>query len=472
MNIRRGLGFDDVLLVPKKFPLGSRKDIDISSLLTKKIKLHIPLISSNMMNVTESRMAIEMARHGGLGLIHRFMTLEEEVEKVKAVKRAENTVIEKPYTIKRTATVGQVRDLMKTLKVGGLLVEENKKLVGIVTRRDLLFTEPTELVEDIMTPQTELVTAPLKTSVDEVKKIWKKYKVEKIPLVDGDVIKGLIVVKDLINQENYPYATKDKKGRLRVGASVGVKDHLERATALVDAGVDIICVDVAHGHTDMSLRAVRELRDELGDKVQIIAGNIATASGAKDLISAGVDSLKIGIGSGSICTTRIVAGAGVPQITAIMDAYSIAKKEGIPVISDGGIKSSGDIVKALAAGANTVMVGGLLAGTYESPGTSVFRNGKKYKVYSGMASVGTNINKRIREGSDIESDFTDYAAEGIEAMIPYRGTVSEMLSQLIGGLRSGMSYSGSRSISELSAKAEFIRVNSIKEGLLKDLTMT
>lgn len=472
MNIRDALGFDDVLLVPKKFSLNSRRDIDISSFLTQKIKLKLPLVSSNMMNVTETKMAIEMARCGGFGIIHRFMTIEEEVEMVRVVKRAENAIVDKPYVVKKTATVGQIKDIMSRMGVGGLLVEELGKLVGIVTRRDLIFTSPSEFVEDIMTPESELITAPPGTSIAEAKKIWKKYKVEKIPLVDEGKIKGLIVIRDLLSLENGANATKDKKGQLRVGASVGVKDHIERSIALVEAGADVICVDVAHGHTDKTLRAIKDIRGELGDKVQIIAGNVATSSGTKDLIGAGVDAVKVGIGSGSICTTRIVAGAGVPQVTAIMDAASAARNENIPVIADGGVKSSGDIVKALAVGANTVMVGGLLAGTNESPGTSVIRNGKKYKIYSGMASVGTNINKRIREGSDVESDLTDFAAEGVEAIIPYRGGVSEILAQLEGGLRSGMSYSGSKSIGELWSNAELVKVTSIKEGLLKDLTMT
>ena len=471
--IKEAYGFDDVLLVPKKFPLNSRRDIEISSELTKKLKLEVPLISSNMMNVTESRMAIEMARNGGIGLIHRFMTIEDEVNEVMSVKRAENLVVNNPYFIKKTATVGEAKDLMQRLGVGGLLVKNSEELKGIITKRDLIFAKMHEFVEDAMTPKNELITASPGASLDELKKIYKKFKVEKIPLVDANgMVKGLVVIKDLLSTQNHPHATKDKRGQLVVGASIGVKDHLERTEALLKAGADIICVDVAHGHTEMSINAIKELRSEFGDKLQLVAGNVATAEGTKDLINAGADCVKIGIGSGSICTTRVVAGAGVPQVTAVMDAATVARKEDIPIISDGGIKSSGEIIKAFASGANTVMVGGLFAGTKESPGTSVIRKGKKYKVYSGMASVGTNINKRIREGSELESDLTDFAAEGVEAMVPYRGDLKEILAQLVGGLRSGMSYSGSKSIVELWKKAEFIKVASIKEGLLKDLKMT
>ncbi|MBR9680571.1 MAG: IMP dehydrogenase [Candidatus Altiarchaeota archaeon] len=471
--IKEAYGFDDVLLVPKKFPLNSRRDIKISSELTNKIKLKVPLISSNMMNVTESKMAIEMARNGGIGFIHRFMTTEDEVNEVMAVKRSENLVVENPYFIKKTSTVGEAKDLMDRLGVGGLLVKNSEELSGIITKRDLIFANLHDFVEDAMTPKNELITARPDASLSELKTIWKKFKVEKIPLVDENgVVKGLVIIKDLLSAQNHPNATKDTKGQLLVGASVGVKDHMRRTSALLDAGVDVICVDVAHGHTEMSINAIKELRGEFGDKLQLVAGNVATDEGTKDLINAGADCVKIGIGSGSICTTRVVAGAGVPQVTAIMEAAKAARKEDIPIISDGGIKSSGEIIKAFAAGANTVMVGGLFAGTKESPGTSVIRNGKKYKVYSGMASVGTNINKRIREGSELESDLTDFAAEGIEAMVPYRGDLKEILIQLIGGLRSGMSYSGSKSISELWEKAEFIKVVNIKEGLLKDLKMT
>jgi len=470
--IKEAYGFDDVLLVPKKFPLNSRKDIDISSELTKKIRLELPIVSSNMMNVTESRMAIEMARLGGVGIIHRFMTVQDEVTEVKKVKRAENTVIKNPYFTAPKATVSEVKDLMRRLGVGGLLVQEGKKLVGIITRRDLLFCEPNETIKDVMTPEGELITASPDASSSELKALWKKYKVEKIPLVEKGVVKGLVVVKDLLSVQSYPLATKDEEGQLRVGASVGVKDHVERTAALLEAGADFICVDVAHGHTNKSIKAIKELRSEFGDKLTLITGNVATGEGVKDLIGAGADCVKVGIGSGSICTTRVVAGSGVPQITAVMEAAKVARREDIPIISDGGIKSSGEIIKALAAGANTVMIGGLLAGTKESPGTTVIRNGKKYKTYSGMASVGTNIRKRIREGSELESDLTDYAAEGVEAMVPYRGNLKEIISQLVGGLRSGMSYSGSKNIKELWEKAEFIKVAGIKEGLLKDLKMT
>jgi len=468
--IKEGLGFDDVLLVPKRFRLKSRKEIDISTYLTKEIRLSIPIVSSPMSNVTEAKMAIAMAREGGIGIIHRFMSIEEQVEQVKWVKRAENIIIENPYTITKDKTVKDAILIMKKLNVSGLLVEENGKLIGIITKRDVLFADENDKVEDVMTKKEDLIHAKYPIKIEEAKEIIKKHKIEKLPLVDENgFIKGLITAKDLLKLERYPNATKDKKGRLMVGAAVGLKDWYERSLKLIEAGVDVLCIDVAHGHMDWVIETVRNMRKEFGDKIQIIAGNVATKEGTKDLIDAGVDAVRVGIGSGSICTTRIVTGAGVPQITAIIDCAEVARKEEIPIIADGGIKSSGDIVKALAAEASTVMLGYLLAGTEESPGISIMRNGKKYKLYKGMASALANIERKIREKGEKIEEFIDYTPEGIEAIVPYKGTVHEIITQLVGGIRSGFSYCGASNIKELWENAEFIKVRSIKEGLPKEL---
>ncbi len=470
MIIKEGLGFDDVLLVPKRFRLKSRKEIDISTYLTKEIRLSIPIVSSPMSNVTEAKMAIAMAREGGIGIIHRFMSIEEQVEQVKWVKRAENIIIENPYTITKDKTVKDAILIMKKLNVSGLLVEENGKLIGIITKRDVLFADENDKVEDVMTKKEDLIHAKYPIKIEEAKEIIKKHKIEKLPLVDENgFIKGLITAKDLLKLERYPNATKDKKGRLMVGAAVGLKDWYERSLKLIEAGVDVLCIDVAHGHMDWVIETVRNMRKEFGDKIQIIAGNVATKEGTKDLIDAGVDAVRVGIGSGSICTTRIVTGAGVPQITAIIDCAEVARKEEIPIIADGGIKSSGDIVKALAAEASTVMLGYLLAGTEESPGISIMRNGKKYKLYKGMASALANIERKIREKGEKIEEFIDYTPEGIEAIVPYKGTVHEIITQLVGGIRSGFSYCGASNIKELWENAEFIKVRSIKEGLPKEL---
>lgn len=464
--MEEGLGFEDVLLVPRRSDIESRRNIDTSTFLTRSIKINIPIISSNMINVTEAKMAIAMAREGGLGIIHRFIPIERQVEEVKKVKRAESIVIDNPYTITKDKTVKEVREVMKKYEVNGLIVEENGKLIGIVTRRDILFAEDDEKVEDVMTKENELVYANYKISIEEAEKIFKKYKIEKLPLVDENKnIKGLITAKDLKKLKEYPFASKDERGRLLVGAAIGVKDYLERTQKLIEAGCDIICVDIAHGHSDLAINAIKNLRKEFGDKLPIIAGNVATEEGTLDLINAGADCIKVGIGSGSICITRIVTGCGIPQITAIMKCSKVAKKENIPIIADGGIKNSGDITKALAAGANSVMIGSLLAGTDESPGIVIMKQGKKFKFYKGLASAQANIEKRFFEKGFIEEEMIDYVPEGLEAIVPYRGSVHEVIAQLVGGLRSGMSYCGARNIKELQENAKFIKVFRIKEGL-------
>ncbi len=453
--MREGLSFDDVLLVPKRTPIQSRKDVDASTNLTKNIVLNIPLVSANMDTVTESTMAIALARAGGIGIVHRFLTIEEQVQEVLRVKRAENIIIEHPYTIPPHCTVKAAKQFMKTNQVSGLLViDTTKKLLGIVTSRDLLFEESEQKeVRDVMSK--ELVTAPFGTSLENAKDILHKHRIEKLPLVDAHQhVAGLITTKDILNQTEYPRASKDIKGKLRVGAAIGIRDdYLLRAEALVTAGVDVLVVDIAHGHSDSAVSVVRELKTKF-PQVDLIAGNVATAQGTKDLIEAGADAIKVGVGPGSVCTTRIVTGSGVPQLTAIMDCASAAGD--IPIIADGGIKNSGDIAKAIAAGASTVMLGGLLAGTDESPGFLVTKHGARYKILRGMASLGANMSRKSKENK--QQDLNDYVAEGVEAMVPYRGSAVDVITNLIGGFRSGMSYCGARTIKEMQKNAEFMKM--------------
>lgn len=462
-----GLTFDDVLLVPQLSDIISREQVDVSTYLTKDIKLNIPIISASMDTVTESRMAIAMAREGGLGVIHRFMPVKSQVDEVAKVKRAENVIIEDPITISPDSSIEEARRLMSKWGISGLLVvDDGRKLLGIVSKRDVVFEEDgAKKVVEVMTPRSKLVVANHKISLEDAKEMFKKYKVEKIPIVDGENrLRGLITARDVLNKTMNPKALKDKKGRLMVGAAVGVRgDFLERAKALWDVGADVIFVDVAHGHHILVLDAIRRIKKELGD-VPIVAGNVATAQGVEDLVRAGADAVKVGIGPGSVCTTRLVAGAGVPQLTAIMECAEAGRRLGVPIIADGGIRMSGDLVKALAAGANCVMIGNLLAGTDESPGPLVFRNGKRYKIYRGMASFYAMLAKEMRQEKAMEDliDFS-YKAEGVEAYVPYRGSVKEVIEQLIAGLRSGMSYSGASNIRELQEKAIFIKIT--KAGL-------
>ncbi len=464
--MRQGLTFDDVLLVPKRSAVVSRSHVSTATWLTRHIRLNIPIVSANMDTVTESQMAIAMARAGGIGIIHRFMPIERQAAEVARVKRAENYVVEHPYTVPPTMSIAEVRRFMEEYDTGGILVvDEDHHLLGIITTRDLLFLEDDNLtVAEVMTPRPRVVTAPPGTSMEEAKRILWRHRIEKLPLVDeNDRVVGLITARDIVNREKFPLATKDAKGRLRVGAAVGVRPgFMRRAEALLEAGADVIVVDIAHGHSDNCIRAVKELRRQFGDEVEIIAGNVATAEGTADLIEAGVDAVKVGIGPGSICVTRIVTGFGVPQITAIQECARVAREAGIPIIADGGIRNSGDLVKALAAGASSVMVGSLLAGTTESPGRVVIRNGRRYKIVRGMASLTANIDRQqvadeVRETGE-EIDWEKVVPEGVEAVVPYRGNVAEVLDQLVGGLRSGLSYGGAFTIEELWDNAEFIQI--------------
>ncbi|SPC33359.1 IMP dehydrogenase [Candidatus Nitrosocaldus cavascurensis] len=464
LNIREGLTFDDVLLVPKRSSVVSRSHVNLRTRLSRRINLNIPIVSANMDTVTEANMAIAMAREGGIGIIHRFMSVEQQVNEVRKVKRAENIIIEQPYTIRQEQSLAEAIELMEEYNVSGLLVvDSDGKLVGILTRRDIMFERRTgageKRVYDAMTKN--VITAKHTITLEEAKEILHKYRIEKLPLVDEhNRVKGLITAKDILRREQYPLAAKDRKGRLLVGAAVGVKgDYMERTERLLDAGADVIVVDIAHGHSENAIDAIKKIKKAYPD-CELIAGNVATAQGTKDLIESGVDAVKVGVGSGSICITRIVTGSGVPQLTAIMDCARVAREYDVPIIADGGIRNSGDITKALAAGAETVMVGSLLAGTDESPGVSITKNGKRYKIYRGMASFYASLGRKIREEGalNIEDDLNDYVPEGVEALVEYKGSVVDIVRQLAGGVRSGFSYCGARNIEELHRNAEFIRM--------------
>ncbi|HEX6281644.1 MAG TPA: IMP dehydrogenase [Nitrososphaera sp.] len=463
MDIVQGLTFDDVLLVPKRSPIVSRSQTNLRTKLSRNITLNIPIISANMDTVTESGMAIALAREGGIGIIHRFITIEDQVDEILRVKRSESVMIEQPYTVKPDLTVAEAKKAMAEYSVSGLLVEEGGKLLGIITRRDITFENNNKLkVSELMTK--DVITAKAGITIDQAKEILHNKRIEKLPVVDDKKhIVGLITSKDILKMEQYPYASKDRKGRLLVGAAVGVKgDYLERTEALLEAGADIIVVDIAHGHSENAINTVHMIKKAFPD-CELIAGNVATGEGSRDLIKAGVDALKVGVGSGSICITRVVTGSGVPQLTAVIDSVKVARDYEIPIISDGGIRNSGDITKALAAGASSVMIGSLFGGTDESPGKTLVKNGKKFKMYRGMASFYASLGRKYREAGPQEvdsDDLNDYVPEGVEAMVPYNGSVVEIIRQMAGGLRSGLSYCGAKTISEMQMNAEFIKITS------------
>jgi IMP dehydrogenase len=465
MKLRESLGltFDDVLLVPKRSSVASRAAVTTGAPLTRRLRLSIPIISANMDTVTESAMAIAIARLGGMGAIHRFMTATRQAAEVARVKRAESHIVEQPATIAPTATVATARGVLQSAGIGGLLVvSANGELVGLVTTRDVLFAPDDRVqVATVMTPRDRLVTAPAGIGLEAAQQLLHEHRVEKLPLLDstGHVM-GLITAQDIIKQVQHPLATKDAKGRLCVAAAVGVRPaDLERAELCVAAGADVLVVDIAHGHSDHALKMVRELKRR-HPAVDVIGGNVASAAGVCDLVEAGADAVKVGVGSGSICITRIVTGFGVPQLTAIMDCAEAAQAAGVPLIADGGIRTGGDLTKALAAGASTVMLGSLLAGTEESPGASVIRDGRRFKVVRGMASLTANVERKALEqqGQIDEDDWDKVVPEGVEAVVPYRGQAADVLHQLVGGLRSGLSYAGAASVAELQANAEFIRI--------------
>ncbi|HWO78668.1 MAG TPA: IMP dehydrogenase [Bacillus sp. (in: firmicutes)] len=456
---KEGLTFDDVLLIPGHSEV-LPKDVDLKVQLTDTLKLNIPIISAGMDTVTEAEMAIAMARQGGLGVIHKNMSIEQQAEQVDRVKRSENGVITDPFFLTPEHQVYDAEHLMGKYRISGVPIVNNteeQKLVGILTNRDLRFISDYSLkISDVMTKE-ELVTAPVGTTVEEAESILQKYKIEKLPLVDEQgVLKGLITIKDIEKVIEFPNAAKDEQGRLLVAAAVGVtKDTLKRVEMLVQAKVDAIVIDTAHGHSQGVLNTVKEIRS-LYPNLNIIAGNVATAEGTKALIEAGADVVKVGIGPGSICTTRVVAGVGVPQITAVYDSALEAKKHGKTIIADGGIKYSGDIVKALAAGGHAVMLGSLLAGLSESPGETEIFQGRRFKVYRGMGSVGA-----MEKGSKdryFQEDQKKFVPEGIEGRVPYKGPLSDTIFQLIGGIRSGMGYCGTKNLEELREKTKFVKI--------------
>jgi IMP dehydrogenase len=454
---KEGLTFDDVLLIPAKSDILPR-DVSVATRITEKVRLNTPIMAAGMDTVTESKMAIAMAREGGIGIIHKNMPIERQAEEVDRVKRSESGVITNPIYLKPDQYLYHAEELMAKYRISGVpIVDDNGKLVGIITNRDLRFEKNyNRQISEVMTSEN-LVTAPVGTTLKDAEEILQKHKVEKLPLVDeNDHLKGLITIKDIEKAIMFPNAAKDERGRLIVGAAVGVsKDTFERVEALVNAHVDVIVVDTAHGHSAGVINTVRDIRAKYPD-LQIIAGNVATGEATRDLIEAGASAVKVGIGPGSICTTRVVAGIGVPQITAIYDCATVAKEYNIPIIADGGIKYSGDVVKALGAGADAVMVGSLLAGTEESPGEMEIHQGRYFKVYRGMGSIGA-----MKEGSSdryFQENNKKLVPEGIEGRVPYRGSLQEIIFQLVGGIRAGMGYCGVGTIQDLKTKTKFIKI--------------
>ncbi len=470
-----GLTFDDVLLIPAYSQVLPR-DVDISVSLTKKIKLNIPMLSAAMDTVTEAQLAIALARQGGMGILHKNMSIEQQAEQVRKVKRSENGLILDPVTLMPDANVGEALRLMKENKIGGIpIVDAQHNLIGILTNRDLRFeTNLKTKVSKVMT-NTNLITAPEGTDLKKAELIFKKNKIEKLPVVNkaGKLI-GLITFSDIIKLTSYPNAAKDEFGRLIVGAGVGItSDISERVAALVKSGVDVICLDSAHGHTKGVIEALKKVKSE-HKNIQVIAGNVGTADGAKALADAGADAVKVGIGPGSICTTRIVAGTGVPQITAVMEAASVLKKRGVGIISDGGIRYTGDMVKALAAGASAVMMGNVFAGTEESPGETIIYEGRKFKQYRGMGSLGAMAQgSSDRYFQDVEDDIKKFVPEGIEGRVAYKGSLSEVVHQFTGGLKAGMGYCGAENLQALQ-KAKFVRItqSGIRESHAHDIAIT
>ncbi|KAB1440578.1 IMP dehydrogenase [Candidatus Galacturonibacter soehngenii] len=470
--IGEGITFDDVLLVPAYSELIPNQ-VNLSTYLTKSVRLNIPLMSAGMDTVTEHRMAIAMARQGGIGIIHKNMSIEKQAEEVDKVKRSENGVITDPFYLSPEHTLEDANNLMAKFRISGVPITEGKKLVGIITNRDLKFEEDfSKKIKESMTSEG-LITAKEGITLEEAKKILATARKEKLPIVDEDFnLKGLITIKDIEKQIKYPLSAKDEQGRLLCGAAVGITNNvLERVDALVDAKVDVIVIDSAHGHSLNIINAVKQIKEK-HPSLQVIAGNVATGAATKALIEAGVDAVKVGIGPGSICTTRVVAGIGVPQITAVMDCYEVAKEYGIPIIADGGIKYSGDMTKAIAAGANVCMLGSIFAGCDESPGTFELYQGRKYKVYRGMGSIAA-----MENGSKdryFQSDAKKLVPEGVEGRVAYKGTVEDTVFQLMGGLRSGMGYCGTPTIEELKERGSFVKISaaSLKESHPHDIHIT
>jgi IMP dehydrogenase len=476
LKIEEALTFDDVLLIPAKSSVLPR-EVDVATYLTPDIKLNIPIISAAMDTVTESNLAIALAREGGIGILHKNMSIEGQCEEVDKVKRSESGMIKDPVTLSPDKTIKDALLLMKKYSVSGIpIVDSSKKLVGILTNRDLRF-EPNERlkVAQLMTKEN-LITAPMGTTLEKAEKILQRYKIEKLPVVDKKgVLRGLITFKDIMKKKRYPYACKDEHGRLRVGAAVGVTmDTFDRIDALTLAGADAIIIDTAHGHSTGVIKVIKEARRKF-KYIQLIAGNIGTYEAALDLINCKIDAIKVGIGPGSICTTRIIAGVGIPQISAVLNSYRATVKSGIPIIADGGIKQTGDVAKALAAGAHSVMIGSLFAGVEESPGESILYEGRSFKSYRGMGSLGA-----MKEGSkdryfqDVEDDIAKLVPEGVEGRVPYKGPLENTIYQLVGGLRAAMGYCGAKNINELRKNARFVKITSagLKESHPHDVIIT
>ena len=470
-----GLTFDDVLLMPDYSQVLPR-NVDISSKLTKDITLNVPLLSAAMDTVTEASLAIALAREGGLGILHKNMTIERQSDQVRKVKRSESGLIIDPVTLMANATIGDAQRLMRENKIGGIpIIDKEGKLVGILTNRDLRFElDPTRKVSEVMTKEN-LYTAPEGTDLKKAEQLFKKTKVEKLPIINKQgKLTGLFTYSDILKLKSYPNAVKDEFGRLLIGAGVGITaDLMERVAALQNVGVDVIALDSAHGHSKGVITALKEVKKNF-KKLNVIAGNVGTAAGAKALADAGADAIKVGIGPGSICTTRIVAGAGVPQLTAIMEAYSALKEKAIPLIADGGIRYTGDMVKALAAGASCVMMGSIFAGTEESPGETIIYEGRKFKEYRGMGSLGAMATgSSDRYFQDVEDDVRKYVPEGIEGRVAYKGTLREVVYQYTGGLRAGMGYCGAKDINELK-KASFVKITNagMRESHAHDIEIT
>lgn len=473
-NIREALTFDDVLLVPAKSDV-LPKDVDTVTYLTRKIKINIPIVSAAMDTVTESRLAIALAREGGIGIIHRALSINAQVAEVDKVKKSESGMIVDPITVTPDQKIYEALSLMEKYRISGVPVTKKGKLVGILTNRDLRFEKRLNLkILEVMT-KSKLITAPIGTDLDKAKEILHKYRIEKLPIVDNNFrLRGLITIKDIEKREKYPNACKDSLGRLRVGAAVGVGvGTIDRVDALLKAGVDLIVVDTAHGHSKGVIETVKAIKKRYPE-TELVAGNVATAEGTKDLIKAGADAVKVGIGPGSICTTRVIAGAGLPQITALWECASVADKYRIPLVADGGIKFSGDITKAIAAGASSVMIGGIFSGTEESPGEVVLFQGRSYKVYRGMGSIGAmeagTKDRYFQEGVK----EAKLVPEGVEGRVPYKGSLSASVHQLIGGLRSGMGYCGCKNIKEIRKKTRFIKITNagLRESHVHDVMIT
>jgi IMP dehydrogenase len=473
----QGLTYDDVLLVPARSSVMPRQ-VSTASMLTPNIEVNVPILSAAMDTVTESDLAIALAREGGVGVLHKNMSIEDQAAEVRRVKRSESGMILDPITISPHDTVEDARRMMSHFSIGGIpVVDESERLVGIVTNRDVRFEQDGSTpIRDMMTSEN-LVTAPVGTTIDEAVEILQDHKIEKLPVVDDEgYLQGLITFKDIRKRRKHPNAAKDRHGRLRVGAAVGVTpDVVDRVSALVEVGVDFVVVDTAHGHSEGVLSTVRKVAERFEHEVDIVAGNVATAEGTRDLIEAGANCVKVGIGPGSICTTRVVAGVGVPQLTAIMECAEAARAEGVSIIADGGIKQTGDIPKALAAGAHAVMIGSLFASVEESPGETIIYEGRKYKSYRGMGSVSAmEAGSKDRYFQDVEDDLKKLVPEGVEGRVPYSGTLSEVIHQMTGGLRAAMGYTGSETVQALYDDAQFVRTTAagLRESHPHDVEIT